>query len=544
MAKTSYKFGLFWERKPEAVADSAATKIPLLTDMNQDITTDPAAPYNILIRGDNYDALRILSFTHKRKIDLIYIDPPYNTGSRTWKYNNKFVDKDDAYKHSKWLSFMENRLLVAKSVLSKTGSVIIAIDDYEMPYLSLLLDKLFPRYVKDTIVVIQHPQGSGSSTVSRIHEYALILTPAKLGFQGRKSVEKTSPWSLKRTGQGENNWRKNRPNSFYAILVDPVSHKVVGVGPNLGRTERYNKGKDLHGNLQIYPLDKNGGERVWRYTRDRMQNLIKKHTINYTDKGSLTVTKNKVAAEPVVSVWSDSKYSAGAHGTTLLSKILGKQGTFPYPKSIHTVHDMLKMIIGNNASAIVLDFFAGSGTTGHALFQLNQEDNGHRTFILCTNNENKIFDDVCLPRIKNIITGYTYNENGKIQHEKGLGGNLKCFDITSYNYPNTDDLKFQLTQNIACALCARSACFISVHVHENYVIYKNHNSKHIAILFNPSRISEFIAYVNNNLNIDFITIYIFSYEKLISFDRFKKLKIKTKIFPIPSILTNAHAKQN
>lgn len=544
MAKTSHKFGLSWERKPEDIADTVGSKIPLLSDMNQDVTTDAAAPYNILIRGDNYDALRILSFTHKKKIDLIYIDPPYNTGSRTWKYNNKFVDKDDAYKHSKWLSFMENRLLLAKSVLSKTGSVIIAIDDYEMPYLSLLLDKLFPRYVKDTIVVIQHPQGSGSSTVSRIHEYALILTPPKLGFQGRNSVGKTSSWSLKRTGQGENNWRKNRPNSFYAILVDPISRKVVGVGPNLGRTERYHKGKDLHGNLQKYPLDGDGGERVWRYTRDRMQTLINKHAINYTAKGSLTVTINNVAAEPVVSVWHDSKYSAGAHGTALLTKILGKQGTFPYPKSIHTVHDMLKMIVGNNTSAIVLDFFAGSGTTGHAIFQLNQEDNGNRTFILCTNNENKIFDDVCFPRIKNIITGYAYKENGKIRHEKGLGGNLKCFDITSCDYPHTDDLKFHLTQNIACALCARSGCFIPVLADENYAIYKNHHAKHIAILFNPSHISEFVAYVNKNLHVGFITIYVFSYEKLISFDRFKKLKIKTKIFPIPSILTNVHAQRN
>lgn len=392
--------------------------------------------------------------------------------------------------------------------------------------------------------MIQHPQGSGSSTVSRIHEYALILTPSKLGFQGRNSVDKTSSWSLKRTGQGENNWRKNRPNSFYAILVDPTSRKVVGVGPNLGRTEKYQTGKDLHGNFQIYPLDQNGGERVWRYTRDSMQNLIKKRAINYTAKGSLTITKNKVAAEPVVSVWTDSKYSAGTHGTALLSKILGEQGKFPYPKSIHTVHDMLKMIVGNNPSATVLDFFAGSGTTGHALFQLNQEDGGNRTFILCTNNENKIFDDVCLPRIKNIIMGYTYKENEKTQHEKGLGGNLKCFDITPCNYPDTDDLKFQLSQNIACVLCARSACFISVHINKNYAIYKNHNLKHIAILFNSSRISEFIAYANSSLHIDFITIYVFSYEKLVSFDRFKKLKFKTKILPIPSILTNVHAKRN
>jgi adenine-specific DNA-methyltransferase len=294
------KYGLIWDENKvkEQFEKDAENALPVLKEISTRAISDedPNKPVNILIEGDNYHALSVLNFTHQGRVDLIYIDPQYNTGARDWKYNNDYVDANDPWRHSKWISMMNKRLKLAKNLLKEGGSIIVAIDDYELNTLGLLLDEIFPNHEKSTIIVEHHPQGAGSITVSRTHEYAYICTPKNIGIQGRTVNSEESRWPLKRSGQGENNWRANRPRQFFAILVDEKAGKVVGVGPEITRdAKKYPTGKTTDGYLRIYPLDKDGGERVWRYNRGSMQRLIDIDAIAYTKNGCVPPFTHPVA---------------------------------------------------------------------------------------------------------------------------------------------------------------------------------------------------------------------------------------------------------
>lgn len=466
------KYGLIWDDKPEDVAERIKIELPVLRDVKKlDIRISETDPVNILIEGDNYHALSALNFTHAGEIDLIYIDPPYNTGAKDWKYNNDYVDGNDPWRHSKWVSMMHKRLILAKRLLKEDGSLICAIDDYELNTLGLILEELFPAHDKSIVIVEHHPQGAGSTTVSRTHEYAYILTPQGLGIEGREVSSEEDKWSLKRSGQGENNWRANRPNQFFAIIVDEKNRKIVGVGPSITRDQKkYPLGKTPEGFLRIYPLDRNNEERVWRYNRETMQKLIADDQIEYTKAGALVVKKNGTVSAPIFSVWKGARYNAGTNGSNLLSQILGKVNAFPYPKSLYTVMDMVEMIVKNKKNAIVLDFFAGSGTTGHAVLELNKKDNGFRSFILCTNNENKICEDVTYARVKKVMKGYTARNGDKVE---GLGGNLRYFRTAFVKKSaSRDDMKVRLTNECTEMICLREGVFDEVKSTPDYRIFK------------------------------------------------------------------------
>lgn len=480
------KYGLIWEDKPEDVAVQCKSELPILKEVKKfEVKPGKNEHSNILIEGDNYHALSVLNFTHQGKIDLIYIDPPYNTGAKDWKYNNDYVDSEDPWRHSKWVSMMYKRLVLAKNLLKEQGALICAIDDYELNTLGLLLDEIFPTHDKNVIVVEHHPQGAGSITVSRTHEYAYVLTPKGMAIEGRKENGEESRWSLKRSGQGENNWRENRPNQFFAILVDTETSKVVGVGPSVPKEKKtYPKNKTPEGYLRIYPLDRTGGERVWRYNRETMLKLIESGDIEYTKAGALVVRKEGVAATPIFSVWKGSRYNAGTHGTNLLMQMLGKLKTFPYPKSLYTVFDMVEMVVKGNKNAVILDFFAGSGTTGHAVLELNKVDDGERTFILCTNNEGNICEDVTYQRIKHVIQGYTSKNGERIAP---LGGGLKFFRTAFVKKSLAkDDLKIRLTNECTEMLCLREGVFAEVEHTKDYRIFQQDN-RVIAIYYSLER---------------------------------------------------------
>lgn len=483
------KYGLIWdeEKVKEQFEKDAENALPVLKEITSKEITDknPSKPVNILIEGDNYHALSVLNFTHQGKIDVIYIDPPYNTGAKDWKYNNDYVDANDPWRHSKWISMMNKRLKLSRSLLKDDGTIIIAIDDYELNTLGLLLDEIFPGHDKSLIVVEHHPQGAGSIAVSRTHEYAYVCTPKDIGIRGRTVDSGESRWPLKRSGQGENNWRKNRYRQFFAILVDPKSLTVIGVGPEIPRDQKkYPTGKTPEGYLRIYPLDKNGGERVWRYNRDTMKRLIEAEAIEYTKNGALLVKKFGDIEAPIFSVWKGPRYNAGTQGSNLLTQIMGKANVFPYPKSLYTVLDMIAMIVKNKKDAIILDYFAGSGTTGHAVMELNKEDGGKRVFILCTNNENNICDEVTLERIKRIIKGYNNRNGEKIT---GFGGSLKYFK-TKFVKKNSsgDDFKTRITHECTEMLCLREGVFDEVKKTNHYRIFRQ-GVKTLAVYYSLSR---------------------------------------------------------
>lgn len=486
--KERKKYGLVWDDKPEDVVLMCRENVPILQEYKaRKVVTGENAPTNILIEGDNYHALAVLNYTHNSAFDLIYIDPPYNTGAKDWKYNNDFVDDADPWRHSKWVSWIHKRLILSKKLLKSDGALIVAIDDYEVNSLGLLLEELFPEYDRNIIVVEHHPQGAGSNTISRTHEYAYVCIPKGVGLMGRDVVDIDDAWSLKRSGQGENNWRKNRPKQFFAIHVDEDAGRVVGVGPELLKGVEYPKGKTKEGYLRIYPLDKNGGERVWRYNRDSMQKLIAEGNIQYSKSGALSVKKVGEKQSPIFSVWKGPRYNAGASGSNLLTEILGDTGKFPYPKSLYTVLDMVGMIVKKNPDALVLDFFAGSGTTGHAVLELNKEDRGQRRFILCTNNENKICEEVTYERLKRVIKGY---KGKKGQRVPGIGGNLAYHKTELVNIEKlqkvSDEAKIKMTYQAGEMIALREGTPVETEKNDWWQIFES-GEKITAVYFKEDK---------------------------------------------------------
>ena len=345
--------------------------------------------WHTLIEADNYHALQLLEYLYAGKVDCIYIDPPYNTGATDWKYNNDYVDGADSYRHSKWLSMMQKRLKIAKKLLTNDGILIVAIDDYEVSHLMLLLEECFSNYDLNPVIVNHHPQGGASGNISRTHEYAIFVTPRGQELIKGNIIENVDEkWSLTRGGTDIRNLRKGRPNSFYAIYVENNTNKVIGVGPHLDVDTYYDPQLAPEGCTAFYPVGKDGTERVWRYERESMVQHINNGDIICANGKTLNVVKHKEKKyEPVFSVWTDGRYNAGTFGTNIVYDIFSSQKRFPYPKSLYTVLDCIRFSIQNKPNAIVLDFFAGSGTTLQAINILNAEDNGKRQCVLVTNNE-------------------------------------------------------------------------------------------------------------------------------------------------------------
>lgn len=526
-------YGLVWEDKPEDVVEQCKRELPVLEEVaDRALDTDPSLPTNYIIEGDNYHALSVLNYTHHGSIDVIYIDPPYNTGAKDWKYNNNFVDGEDPWRHSKWISMMSKRLTLSKSLLKETGALIVAIDDYELATLGLLLDELFPNYVKDVIVVKHHPQGAGSRTISRTHEYAYVLTPMGVGLPGREERFEDSRWSLRRSGQGENNWRENRPNQFFAVLVNEQTSDVVGVDKALGRDDGYDTRKTKEGYKRVYPIDGNKKERVWRYSRETMQRLIAEKKIEYTARGSLVVAKDRVGLAPVFSVWDDSKFNAGIGGSGLLTKIMGRANSFPYPKSLYTVQEMIALFARYSKSAVVLDYFAGSGTTGHAVLEMNKVDGGHRSFILCTNNENNIAEDVTHPRIRGVVSGY-----GDVQ---GIPANLRYFKTAFVPRSEvSDDTRRDLVRKSTEMLCMKESTFKKLYDNQQYKLYEG-QGRVTGILFDLDAVDAFkkkLEKAGKQAN-----VYVFSISSDAFDDDFADLKIEHRMCAIPESILDVYRK--
>lgn len=350
---------------------------------------DDAIAGHVLIEGENFAVLQLLEWTHAGRMQCIYIDPPYNTGARDWRYNNDYVDRNDTFRSSKWLSMMERRLVIARRLLAPDGVLIVAIDDYEYAHLVTLLssERLFRGWTIETVVVQHNPRGGGGNHISNTHEYAIFVIPPGRNLapiaKGQDELR-----DYRRRGRGDNNRRSGRPKSFFAIHVDPETREIVGVGPEIGKDDSYPNDPTPEGFLRIYPMGRDGLERVWRNTRVAVGEGIANKTLTFRCTANNTIVQviaGDKKAVPIRSIWSGARYNAGEQGTNLVEALTGVE--FPYPKSIYTVLDCLKAAVGERRDAVVLDFFGGSGTTAHALQLLNEFDGGHRQAIIVTNNE-------------------------------------------------------------------------------------------------------------------------------------------------------------
>ena len=500
--KNTKEYGLVWdkERELEDVVVECENKTPYLKYVKEKSVKEKGnSQNNILIEGDNYASLLALNQTHRGKVDVVYIDPPYNTGARDWKYNNDFVLKEDNYKHSKWLSMMEKRLLLAKDLLSEKGFICLAIDHYELFYLGCLCDSIFGEENRCGVVtVVHHPASRTNETYfATNNEFILVYAKGELSLLKNFPIDSKTIKSFNlqdekgfynltnfmRSGEGMNARRKDRPKQFYPIYVSECLSKIT--------LEKFDN------SYEVYPVY-NDIEWVWRYSRDGFSKLINANEIIAKNNNNrISLYKKRRLEEhkghKARTTWVDNRYNATYHGAILLKTIL-KSKKFDYPKSLYAVLDFLK--ITSQKDSVILDFFAGSGTTGHATLQLNKEDKGKRKFILCTNNENNICEEVTYERIKKVIQGYKKNGNGEFI--EGLGGRLEYYKIDFINKINvnsiTENDKFRISRKIGVLLGLKEDCLDEVEFSKGrYQIFKNDKGKFTGIYFeeNFDKMEEF-----------------------------------------------------
>lgn len=327
---------------------------------------------HLILKGNNLLAISSLLKRYEKKIRCIYIDPPYNPASQanTFAYNNTF-------NRSTWLVFMKNRLETAKRLLRNDGVLIVAIDKNEQPRLQILIEEIFPDRDVDCITVIHNPRGAIGTNFSYTHEFAIFVTPkGKKSIGNRKLKPEEIEWSPLRNWGGES-LRTDARNCFYPVIVE--EGRIVGFG-DVCEDDEHPRQTEKHGNqYYVYPIDGKGVERKWRYARQTVEQIRNILRVKTTKKGfDIEIGKDYGTYK---TVWTDSRYDASVNGTQLLKSIL-PDTRFTYPKSIYNVIDCIAACVEEDKDAIILDFFGGSGTTGHAVMEINRRDGGHRRFIL------------------------------------------------------------------------------------------------------------------------------------------------------------------
>lgn len=589
-------------------------------------------PYHAVVNGENFHALQLFTYLYERSVDCIYIDPPYNTGARDWKYNNRFVDSNDAWRHSKWLAMMEKRLRLAKRLLKPDGVLVVMIDEHELHHLGMLLERLFPEYVQHVVSIVVNARGStGNRNFGSIEEQALFVVPnvgydliePREGFipNFRPSVEGPSTaegllakfaqafpdlldqleskgteldedeldewrdisssnptfWDEEeldtdegeepapedvpeekdpavywrgavRTGQGTS-FRTQRRNQFYPLFIDPESPGQIEVGEAL--LERDEKGNLVAPSWEkeddltpIWPVDEEGAERVWCYEPKRMREEIAKGNIRIgrfnPKRSTYAVNVRRVRRTRQRfrerTIWWEKSYDAGSNGTNILKNLLGASGLFPFPKSIYAVRDVLATIVGSRPNALVVDFFAGSGTTLHSTCLLNTIDGGNRRCILVTNNEVDektageltraghfrgdpefesmgIFERVTTPRVKAAITGnradgsqlsgrYKWAEKRPLS--AGFDENVEFYDL-QYLDPDEVDLGEQFRSIHPLLWLAAGAIGQREEAPMAGDFYIAPKSPY-AVLFRPSRLNKFLQALDSRADITHVWV--------------------------------------
>lgn len=411
-----------------SVAQLGEPIYPYLKPMDDVQNAPDSELWHTLIEADNYHALQLLVYLYGGKVDCIYIDPPYNSGATDWKYNNNYVDGNDAYRHSKWLSMMEKRLLLAKKLLNPNDSVLIlTIDEKEYLHLGCLLEQLFPEANAQMISSVINPSGvSRDGEFYRTDEYIYIVKfgtckPAKLKLSEEwltaKSTGKDSVrWRPVRR-QGSHDTRQDASNQFYPIFIAKDGSHFIDAGDTLDvnlHPQDFSAPDDC---VTLWPMKPDGTEGCWQISQDSIRKLYTEgfvkvsyskkwgYTIKYLAEGERKKVLNGIfsilgrdeygvlelsdATEEAPFIpgtqWRIQSHSAREQGTTLLNSIIGNR--FSFPKSLYAVHDAVRFFVNDKPNALVVDFFAGSGTTLHAVNLLNAEDGGHRRCIMVTNNE-------------------------------------------------------------------------------------------------------------------------------------------------------------
>ncbi len=409
------KYGLVWEEHEEKVDVQMRTHIPVFTEVKErEISVALDKPYNFLLEGDNLHSLYLLEKTHKGAIDLIYIDPPYNTGNKDFVYDDSFVDNTDGFRHSKWLSFMASRLSIAKNLLSSEGAIFISIDSNEYAQLKMLCDDIFDDSNYIGTLIWRKKTGGGQTDDFFVTEHEYVLGYRKspefkwIEYQDEANIEdfkysdsKGRYTILKLEKWGSSAHKEDRPTMYFPI-IDPDGNDLFPIAPD-GKDGRWRVGADrlnrLIANEQVH------------WNKDKKTDRWIPYEKVYYDKSKGKLLKSR-------SILYDLAETGTA--TKLLTNIFQQKDIFNNPKPV----ELLRFLLLHIQPKIVLDFFAGSGTTAQAVIEANLEDNNNIKFILCTNNESQICDNVTYPRIKIVITGK--RADGSV-YSDGIPANLKYY---------------------------------------------------------------------------------------------------------------------
>lgn len=541
LLRTQKTYGLVWEDKPEDVEERLRDELPVLIEDKSKALTDGGddAPNHILIEGDNLEALTTLAYTHAGKIDVIYIDPPYNTGNKDFIYNDSYVDSEDTYRHSKWLSFMSKRLRIAKKLLSDRGVIFISIDDNEQANLKLLCDEVFREF--DFLATIPWRKRTAKSDVPHglSQDYEWILCYCKRDF--RAAIYKETRKYYETADFPNRPWRVHdmttqrssveRPNCFFTI-VNPKTGEKFPANPN----------------------------RVWANNEETFKQFYEQNRIVFPrDYDFLKISK------PVLRYWEeDDKKKAGEmygftavssnisdvvgmtqDGTKDLTYIFGEKA-FGFPKPLSLISHFIKISNPNAINNTILDFFAGSGTTLHAVMQLNAEDGRHRQCILVTNNENGICENVTYERNKRVINGYT-KPNGDFV--EGLhGNNLRYYHTAFVDRSNNPQNLRKLVRLATDMLCIKEdlyneqTAFAGQDVVKQAFRYFEKGDKRMLVIYREEAVPLLVPLIEN-LNLpkgERIHVYVFSPSEDPWAGDFEGVQDKVELCALPMAILNAY----
>jgi adenine-specific DNA-methyltransferase len=535
--KDRKKFGLVWENKPEDVVLVCETQVPILKEVkSRKLVSDNKLPTNVLIEGDNYHSLSVLNYTHKGMVDVIYIDPPYNTGATDWRYNNDYVDSTDQWRHSKWISLMRNRLVLAKNLLSERGVIYCAIDHYELFALGLLCDEIFGESNRLGVVTVIHkPEGRQfANFFSPSNEFMLVYAKNKayaalnqviLDDEQKDRFSQSDDQGLYylknfiRLTDGKYSLRENSPEGFYPIYVSK-DLTVFDVDKKPGY-------------LEVFPITDRGVERTWKTFGDTfMKKVANGNIVAKEENGKINIYEKLREDQVIKTHWNRKEYHAYHYGTKIIEEILGVK-KFDFPKSLNLLIDILKLSTRKNS--VVVDFFAGSGTTGHAVLELNKQDGGNRKFILCTNNENNIAEDVTYERLKRVIKGYKNKKGEKVE---SLGGNLSYYKTDLVDIEKlqriSDESKIKITYQAGEMIAIRENTLNESEKNDWWQIFENEDKK-TAIYFKEDKVKlpELVKILEKENKST--VLYIFGWGKNEYKNEYSSKNIKVEDIPEPII---------
>ena len=554
------KYGLVWEDKPEDVENRLRDELPVLTEVKEKalISNEITPPNHIIIEGDNLEALTALTYMHEGKIDVIYIDPPYNTGNKDFVYNDKFVDSEDDYRHSKWLSFMERRLRIARRLLSDKGVIFISIDDNEQAQIKILCDEIFQNYNFIGQLILKTATDNNPSQINTEHEYMLCYAKNKslqtnwqrqnraaqlLIDVGKEILNKDI--SLKEKQKELRKWIK-----VNKLLLPQVSHynKIDDKGIYSSSSNTSNPHPGDYNYDIIHPITHlacpkpaNG----WRWPQETFLSYEANGEIEW-GKDHTTQPHVKKRLETSIEYLRSLIYEDNRGTTKSLSDIFDGKKVFDNPKPNNVIARILDFVSSSNAT--ILDFFAGSGTTLHATMQLNAEDGGHRQCILVTNNENGICENVTYERNKRVIQGYTTPK----------GENVPGLTANTLRYYKTDFISRDRTQRNMHALveAATDMLCIKEDLYEeqtHFGQYKTHpkvlryfalGNKRMLVLYRDEYTEEVAAEIGR-IHLpqgEKIKVYIFSPSRYAYDDMFEDVAEKVELVALPAAIYDAYKK--